>query len=101
MEVSEDDRPLSAQLLSDIRNIFTEKGVSKLSSQDLANSLADLDDQPWAEYKGKRITTNGVANLLRAYGIRPKSIRIGDNTPKGYENTQFSDAFERYLEPPV
>ncbi len=101
MEESEDDLPLSAQLLSDIRDIFTEEGVSKLKSQDLANWLANLDDQPWAEYKGKRITTNGVANLLKIYGIRPKSVRIGDITPKGYEFDQFSDAFERYLEPPV
>lgn len=38
-----------------------------------------------------------VSSLLKEYGIKSKSVRIGYNTPKGFEKAQFDDAFSRYL----
>ena len=41
-----------------------------------------------------------MAKQLSAYGIKPKTVRLGhDNTPKGYELSEFKDAFARYLPP--
>jgi putative DNA primase/helicase len=34
---------------------------------------------------------------LKAYGIQSKTIRIGDDTAKGYEKEQFADVFSRYI----
>jgi hypothetical protein len=43
------------------------------------------------------------AARLRKYEIRPKVIRIGDTTPRGYERPDLRDAwkrFERYMPQP-
>jgi hypothetical protein len=37
---------------------------------------------------------------LKPYGIKPKTLRIGEQTKAGYEQRWFSDAWRRYL-PPV
>jgi hypothetical protein len=37
--------------------------------------------------------------LLRPFEIQPHGVRIGDQTPKGYDAAQFRDAFARYLPP--
>ena len=35
--------------------------------------------------------------MLRPFRIRPRSVRVGDETAKGYRVEQFEDAFARYL----
>ena len=39
----------------------------------------------------------GIARLLKPFGIKPKSIRVGTRTPKGYLKEWFEDVFTRYL----
>lgn len=34
---------------------------------------------------------------MRGYGISSKTVRIGYETPRGYDFEQFIDVFERYL----
>ena len=36
---------------------------------------------------------------MRAYGIKPKVIRVGGATPRGYRKEDFTDAWLRYLPP--
>jgi hypothetical protein len=56
---------------------------------------------PWAEWKGgKPLTQNGLARLLSKFEILSGTIRIGNDTAKGYYRTAFEDAFARYLPPP-
>jgi putative DNA primase/helicase len=56
---------------------------------------------PWATYnRGKAISPRQVATRLKGYGIHSKTIRLGAQTPKGYERGQFDEAFARYLSPP-
>jgi hypothetical protein len=60
--------------------------------------LIAIEDHPWAEWKGgKPISANGLARLLAPFGIAPTTIRVGEQTPKGYQPAQFEDAFARYL----
>jgi len=40
-----------------------------------------------------------LADLLRPFGIRPKSLRHGDDVDKGYKRSDFKDAWSRYLKP--
>ena len=88
------------ELLSDIRDIFAKReGVDRLKSADLAHSLATMEGRPWAEWKGKPLTPNAMARLLKPFGIRPKDIRFGDKDMKGYELSEFADAFARYVPP--
>ena len=59
-----------------------------------------MENRPWPDFgRGKPITASGVARLLKPFGVRPKSIRTGTGTQKGYEMADFEDAFARYLLP--
>ena len=37
-----------------------------------------------------------LAKLLRPYGIKPKKVRVGIETPRGYEREQFDEVWQRY-----
>ena len=87
---------VSTMLLSDIKPILTN--ISKLSSADLVFELSKDRDKPWCEFKnGRAITQNALAMILKPYGIKPKPMRIGSLTFRGYELSQFTDTFDRYL----
>lgn len=59
-----------------------------------------MEDRPWPEYRqGKPITAPRLARRLKPYGVTPKTIRIGENTAKGYKLEDLRDAFARYLPP--
>jgi len=66
---------------------------------DLITSLTNDDEKPWATYnRGHPICARQLSKQLAAYGIKSKTVRLGPhNTPKGYEPSQFDDAFARYL----
>jgi len=66
---------------------------------DLITSLTNDDEKPWATYnRGHTISARQLSKQLAAYGIKSKTVRLGPhNTPKGYEPSQFDDAFARYL----
>jgi putative DNA primase/helicase len=94
-----DDSDVKVQLLSDLRDIFTERDADKLPSETLVEDLVKLETRPWAEWRrgGKPLTLNGLARLLKLFAIHPKTVRIGVQTPKGYDRSDFSDAWERYV----
>jgi hypothetical protein len=57
-----------------------------------------MEGRPWPEWKGKPISSNAVARLLKAFGIKPGCV--GDRKKdSGYEVKQFEEAFTRYLSP--
>ncbi|MBA3018745.1 MAG: DUF3631 domain-containing protein [Proteobacteria bacterium] len=97
LEKASGDETAREQLLKDIKEIFKEQG-DKISSKLLTAKLVEIEDRPWADWrKGMPLNQNALARLLRPFGISSKSIRIDDNTPKGYSLKQFEDAFQRYL----
>jgi len=100
-EISDEDS-IRQTLLRDIKEIFV--GLDKISSKVLIEKLIKVEDHPWSEWrKGKSITQNGLARLLKPFNILSKTIRTGDGTAKGYTLEQFIDPFKRYLPstPPV
>jgi putative DNA primase/helicase len=93
----EDSPSLSAELLVDIKEVFDENRILKVKSRDLIDHLCEDDMKPWITYnRGKPITPRQVAKRLSEYGIEPKTIRFS-GTAKGYERSQFEDAFDRYI----
>lgn len=98
LATADDDQSARVILLSDIRDVLALRGNDRIASADLVSALIGLEERPWAEWKsGKAISANGLARLLAPFGIQPSTIRIGDETPKGYMVSQFEDAFARYL----
>lgn len=96
-----EDDSLGVLLLADVKTVYETAGVDRLSSASLVASLNDLPESPWGEWsKGKGLTQNRLAGLLRRFNVRSRTIRLDDETtPKGYLREQFSDAWNRYLAP--
>jgi putative DNA primase/helicase len=93
-----EEETASIMLLADIHGIFAERGVDRLTSQELVDALAVMEGRPWPEWKaGKPITQTQLAKLLAPFDIVPNTIRTGSGTPKGYLRTKFTDVFSRYL----
>jgi hypothetical protein len=89
-----------SELLADILDVFYHLESNKIKTADLIEALCEDEEKAWASYNhGRGITPRQLANLLSPYGIKPKTVRFGNNTPKGYELSQFEDAFKRYLTP--
>jgi hypothetical protein len=95
------DDSIGKQLLTDIKNVFQETGIGRISSVNLAEALGKREDSPWAEWgKGEKpITAPKVAALLKPYGIHPHPVRDGSKVFKGYEASDFEDAWNRYVTP--
>ncbi len=95
-----DDSP-NIQLLADLRDILREQEGGRIASRTLAESLANLEERPWASWHhGKPVTPNQVSRILRRFGIGPKTLRLpGDDRAKGYALEDCQDAFGRYLPP--
>jgi Protein of unknown function (DUF3631) len=92
-----EDQNVGVQLLADIKSIFDADG-DKIASADLVAKLKEIETSPWADWaKGKGLSQNALARLLKPFGIRPQTIRLEDRTPKGYLREAFQDVFERYL----
>lgn len=92
-----DTPSLGVRLLADLRQIFGERDV--MSTASIIEALNNLDEAPWADLRGAPLDAKHLANLLRAYGITPKQVRIGNSTLKGYTRKDLWDAWSRYLPP--
>ena len=91
---------LRVELLRDIREVLQECEDTNIFSQDLTDSLCRMPDRPWHELnRGRDISMTWLAKQLKTFRIISKSVRVGDNSKKGYRLADFEDVFERYLEP--
>jgi putative DNA primase/helicase len=89
-----------AELLSDIRDVFETKRVSRISMSDLLQALLADEESPWSTWRGGTpMTTRNLGTMLGKYGIKSKAITLGHaGNPKGFNRSQFEDAFSRYLD---
>ena len=90
------------QLLADIQEILENKRINRIRSAQLISDLIEDVEKPWVTYnRGNPISTRQLAKLLSAYDISSKTVRFSFyDTPKGFELSQFKDAFARYLTKP-
>ncbi|MEU0443435.1 DUF3631 domain-containing protein [Streptomyces sp. NPDC006186] len=98
---------LGVRLLTDLRDkVFC--GADRMPTAAILEVLHGLDDAPWADLNddGKPLTARGLSKLLSQYvrpdntPIRPRGIRVGSGTPKGYYAEDLADAWARYCPPP-
>lgn len=79
-------------LLGAIRQTFEESPADRMPSKKL------LEVERVRAYARDE---KALARLLKLFGIHPKTIRVGDDTPKGYMRGDFEEAWSRYLPPPL
>lgn len=94
-----DDEPLGVQLLSDLRDLFTDMQVARVPSKTALEKLVALEDRPWATWgkHDKPMTGHALARLLQPFGIRPGIYRDGATVRKGYLTEDFTEAWRRYV----
>jgi putative DNA primase/helicase len=92
------DESTGVQLLADLRELFDREPTDVLFTKEILAALGKNENRPWPEWKnGKPITDRQLATLLKPFKVRPKSVRWGAETDKGYRRKWFDDAFARYL----
>jgi hypothetical protein len=96
---TEQRNPMNA-LLSDIMEAFSQFQTERLFSRQLLEFLRQQENRPWADARnGKPITDMWLSQQLRPFGIRPKTMWIGEQAAKGYLREDFGEVFRRYLPP--
>jgi hypothetical protein len=107
----------SERLLADLKSIFADTGADQFSTAHLLDQLHALEEAPWSDWFGNPLTPRGLANLLRPYGVRSRTIRPVDGDiaykpgkpaaeqgAKGYLRADLADPWARYVpesgEPP-
>lgn len=95
---SREDDSLGVKLLKDIFNVFDSHGVDRFATSALVKELLESEESPWGDLTGKTLDGRRLAMMLKPYQIRPKTIRLQDDTtPKGYRKDQFLDSWNRYF----
>jgi hypothetical protein len=89
----------SQRFLSDLRDVFGDSEA--MSTSAIIAGLRKVDEAPWVHYYGhdRPLDSRGLAKLLKPYGLRSHTVRIGESTPKGYYRQDFADTWDRYLAP--
>jgi hypothetical protein len=90
-----EERSVGVRLLTDLRRVLDERHGDRFASADLVRGLQMLEDGQWDDTFDAR----SLARLLVSYEVRPKRMRFGDAVVRGYDRTDFLDAFNRYLAP--
>jgi hypothetical protein len=89
---------MGVRLLADLHTVFTEQGdADYLFTDEIIGSLVAMDDAPWADIRGKAIDARSLARRLARYEVKPRTVRIGDRTSKGYARTDLFDPWTRYV----
>lgn len=82
-------------LIEALRSIF--EAENPIASKTICQRLIDDEELPFADYSGGvGIKPRSLSKLLRPYGIKPKVVRVGIETPRGYEREQFAEVWQRY-----
>ena len=95
----ESNPSLGVLLLTDLKVIFRDD--DQLPTETILQRLLDMEEAPWGDLRGKPLDPRRLANYLRPYAIKSKTVRISTSTPRGYAREDLSDAWERYLEVPA
>jgi len=82
---TEENLTPGAQLLSDIRDLFNEKGTSTLPGSMILDHIG-------GDWSGKLL-----ASKLRPFGVSPTTVRHQNQVHRGYRRSDFEDAWSRYL----
>jgi uncharacterized protein DUF3631 len=80
------------RILADVREVWPS-GKATITSEELLDGLAGIEDGPWADWFGKRVTIQSVSAFLKPYGL--KVGRIGRNG-RGWSRSDFEPLWDRY-----
>ena len=85
-------RTLFAAAARGIKAVFESLTVPFMPSHQLLQRLRSLDEAPWSDLD---LTTRGLADRLRVFGVKPRRDTTG--AARGYRSEDFLDRFSRCL----
>jgi hypothetical protein len=88
---------LGVRLLGDIKKVFDGSGKDHASTVSLITALVAMDESPWGDLRGKALDARGLARRLNKYEVKPRSLRNGSSTFKGYDRADLLDVWSRYV----
>lgn len=88
---------LGIRLLADLRSAYVDRSAKHLFTSQILEHLTALEDAPWGDLRGKPLDARGLSRRLSRYGLKPRTVRIGSETGKGYALDDLADTFGRYL----
>jgi putative DNA primase/helicase len=85
-------------LIEDISEILDDWKFPYILSRVLVEKLVELEDRPWCEWRrGKPLTQNSLAHLLKPYSVSSTTVRVGHERGKGFYVGRLREAFMPYL----
>ncbi len=90
----------AVQLLSDVYDAFaSHNNTQRIFTNELLDYLHSLDHRQWHEWnKGQPMTAHTLSSLLRKhFNIYSRSQRRDKQKRRGYQQSDFIDAWQRYL----
>ena len=88
---------LGVLLLTHLRDVWNDLGdPANVATTTLLERLAEMDEAPWADLRGKPLDARGLARILKRYEVRSMPIRNGDSVAKGFRREDLWDAWQRY-----
>jgi hypothetical protein len=93
-----DEASRGAQVLEAARQAMS--GRDMIATSELLEAINSDDELPFGAWReGSGLDARTLAKLLKPYGVKPRTVRIGGDTPKGYRAEDLRDAWARYLTP--
>lgn len=93
-----DRESVGVRLLADLREVFEARGADWLRTEAILDDLRADPEAPWRDWKGRGLSAEALARILRRYGVRPEKRRVGDKAGvRGYTRTALEDVWSRYL----
>jgi hypothetical protein len=103
-EANDADGGRDADLLADVREVLYQKNKERLHTDELCEALVAMEESPWSAVRGGK-GVNGY--YLRTHlgdfvpkdaeKIAPRKWRGDNGEARGYHESHFEDAFNRYL----
>lgn len=96
-EGAHDPDPMGS-LLQDILVVFKAAGTDRLFTKDLVLALGLGGTRRWTSLlKRKPLSELWLAQHLRPYEVKPRTVRIEEARARGYLLEDFEETFKRYL----
>jgi hypothetical protein len=99
-ERADSQEAATLRLLRDVRSVFDgQPDAAGIATSYIVAALNSREDAPWGTWYGRGLAANDVAAMLGTYDVRPRVIRTGETTARGYRRDELYEAWSRYLQP--
>jgi putative DNA primase/helicase len=97
-DTSDIEENIEVDLLADLRDLTEVEKRPYIESAVIVQDLLKLKERPWGEInRGKELTENKLARLLKPFKLSPEKFREGIATHRGYSVAALKAVFDRYL----